>query len=52
MGLLEGGSLAQVLPRSSPFFQSCCQVAWALASAMIAERAAAVFILKYVVGNE
>jgi len=45
MGLLEGGSLAQVLSRSSPFFHSCCHVACAFASAMIAERAAAVFMM-------
>jgi hypothetical protein len=46
---LEGGSLAQVLSRSSPFFHSCCHVAWALASAIIAVRAATVFMMMFVV---
>jgi hypothetical protein len=36
-----------VLSKSLPFCQSCCHVACALASAMIAERAATVFILLF-----
>jgi len=42
---LEGGSLAQVLSRSFPFFQSCWKVAWALANARMAGRTATDFIV-------
>ena len=50
MGLLVEGSLAQVLSRSFPFFQSCWKVAWALAMAAKAAMVATVFILYMVVG--
>lgn len=50
MGLLVEGSLAQVLSRSFPFFQSCWKVAWALAMAAKAAMVATVFILYMVAG--